>query len=233
MVMEVAMGCTTQFMWGALVVLMIMFGFLPQGTVLEMPCTIESKNRANIALSNAPVHVGPGYDRAVLMYLNTEAPGIGWAVDEDGTRWWQLAITGVDQAWVPGPEVRRMGRCNEVQEVEPPPLIIAPAPTEDPTPVETGGEPSPGSGAWGACGSCESCERPHECVLSPDGQCLWDPGTCGTETDPGGYVCVVFLACDADGCEEIEECYYTNNLADPCSDPDYKGPCDGGGSYLD
>ncbi len=52
----------------------------------------------------------------------------------------------------------------------------------------SGGPPPPPT--WGACGtSCSNCPPgpPSQCVLAPNGSCLWDPGTCGG----GGAACTV------------------------------------------
>jgi hypothetical protein len=44
------------------------------------------------------------------------------------------------------------------------------------TPTAT--QPALSFEGWGDCSSCESCGHPNECVLAPDGQCLWNPGAC-------------------------------------------------------
>lgn len=57
---------------------------------------------------------------------------------------------------------------------------------EQPQPGSSGGSGNTGSdsgnpppGQWLGCGSCDSCGHPgNECVTSPTGQCVWDPGTC-------------------------------------------------------
>ena len=42
---------------------------------------------------------------------------------------------------------------------------------------------NPATGEWGACGSCDSCGfAAAECVLDPNGACVWDPQTCGSQT---------------------------------------------------
>ncbi len=73
-----------------------------------------------------------------------------------------------------------------------------------PTPSTTE-EPSP-PGEWGGCGSCADC-GPYaqaECVLAPDGQCLWDPATCGyhpaggaTGGEAGAWLSVAYAYCSA------------------------------------
>jgi hypothetical protein len=107
-----------------------------------------------------------------------------------------------------------------------------------PTAVPEVEEAAESSGGWGACGSCDSCGHTGECVLSPEGACLWDARKCGAPTGnvgasgvEGGYVCIDYTSCDAGGtCQDLHECYFTTNPDDPCSDPKYGGPCGGGGS---
>lgn len=43
-----------------------------------------------------------------------------------------------------------------------------------------------GGGGWQGCGSCISCPPgpSAECVTNPQGQCVWDPGYCGTPPPP-------------------------------------------------
>jgi len=48
-----------------------------------------------------------------------------------------------------------------------------------PTAVPQVNEAAESSGGWGACGSCDSCGHAGECVLSPEGECVWNPSTCG------------------------------------------------------
>ncbi len=75
------------------------------------------------------------------------------------------------------------------------------APPSGPTPILPQGI-TPGSdwqpGQWGGCGSCNTCGHDGECVLSPEGACLWDPGTCGQS-----------IACGGDGTLRVPACSYT------------------------
>ena len=107
-----------------------------------------------------------------------------------------------------------------------------------PTPVPEPGESADSSGGWGTCGSCDSCGHDGECVLSPEGVCLWDARKCGStgavSGAEGGYVCIDYITCDGTGnCWPEHECYFTTNPDDPCSDPNYGGPCGGPGSGGD
>ncbi len=57
----------------------------------------------------------------------------------------------------------------------------ASAPAANPSAEGTTGD------GWGGCGSCDSCGYPaEECVQSPDGACIWDPGTCSGQAGAGG-----------------------------------------------
>ena len=60
-----------------------------------------------------------------------------------------------------------------------------PPPPADVSGAGTGGAtPLPTTDGWGGCGSCSDC-GPHdssECVLSPEGTCLWDPTSCGYQS---------------------------------------------------
>jgi hypothetical protein len=48
------------------------------------------------------------------------------------------------------------------------------------TPSGPGPTPTPAPGGWGSCGSCSGCGGPQsECVLDPDGYCVWDSAGCG------------------------------------------------------
>ncbi len=61
-----------------------------------------------------------------------------------------------------------------VPTLPPPPGGVSGAGTGNATPLPT-------TGGWGGCGSCSDCgdHDSSECVLSPEGACLWDPTSCG------------------------------------------------------
>lgn len=82
----------------------------------------------------APAHgaavglrVGPGTNRGEIGSLSSTAsyPVLGWANDPDGLPWWKLD-TGEQASWVAKVDVRTFGACNNVVQVEPPPLVFAP-----------------------------------------------------------------------------------------------------------
>ncbi len=82
-----------------------------------------------VAASNAIVQlrVGPGEDRGSIgtMSANKAYTVIGWANDPQGSPWWQLD-TGGNSSWVDQKNVRIIGDCAMVAEVEAPPLVFAP-----------------------------------------------------------------------------------------------------------
>jgi hypothetical protein len=65
-------------------------------------------------------------------------------------------------------------------------IVARPIPPAEPEVTAEPGAP----GTWGACGSCNTCGHVGECLLSPEGRCVWDPGTCrvdlGTGSGGGG-----------------------------------------------
>ncbi len=129
------------------------------------------------------IYVGPGRHRGVFGLL---PPGqsftvVGQAQDAEGRLWWKLdksQIQGGDMAlslWVAAEDVAELGACEGVPVAETPPVIVRFTPT-------------PPNNDWGDCGSCQTCGHPaNECVLSPSGQCLWDPRHC-TQTEERCYV---------------------------------------------
>lgn len=72
------------------------------------------------------LRVGPGEQRGALgtMSASITYPVLGQANDPDGNPWWQLD-TADSPSWVAQNEVRLMGDCAMVAEVEPPPLVFA------------------------------------------------------------------------------------------------------------
>jgi hypothetical protein len=62
-------------------------------------------------------------------------------------------------------------------------IVARPIPA---APVSTPAGETNASGEWGACGSCDTCGHPGECVVSPDGQCVWNPQTCAASASAGG-----------------------------------------------
>ncbi len=120
------------------------------------------------------IYVGPGRYRGVFGLLppNQDFVVVGQAQDGEGHLWWKLdksQIPGSEMAlslWVAADDVAEVGACDNVPVAETPPVIVRITPT-------------PRNGDWGPCGSCNTCGHPaSECVLSPSGQCLWDPAHC-------------------------------------------------------
>ena len=184
------------------------------GFPLEMaqpePCAIRTDR------GDVPVHVGPGHHRSVFSLLpaGVDILVTGQATDEDGNLWWQIDKTqipgheAVSSLWVAASDVATSGNCDNVPPAEPSTFIPG---------VE---QPEPGGG-WGPCGSCDTCGHPGECVTSPDGQCLWDPSTCGTAGPGGGD--------SSSGCFSITatvdmgRCSYANGFATLDTPPNCEG----------
>ncbi len=116
---------------------------LPQ----EVACTVGLVTPASVTL-----RVGPGMQRGVLASMSPTASYsvLGWASDPDGAPWWQLD-TGTQPSWVAQADVRAIGACQAVAQVEPPPLVFAPpaAPAEGGAAPETGVDFAPaGNSVW-------------------------------------------------------------------------------------
>jgi uncharacterized protein YraI len=77
--------------------------------------------------ANVLLRVGPGTQRGELgsMKADSTYAVIGWANDPEGAPWWQLD-TGTTPSWVAQADVRAIGACEMVAQVEPPPLVFAP-----------------------------------------------------------------------------------------------------------
>jgi hypothetical protein len=112
---------------------------LPQ----EVACTVGLVTPASVTL-----RVGPGMQRGVLASMSPTVSYsvLGWASDPDGAPWWQLD-TGAQPSWVAQADVRAIGACQAVAQVEPPPLVFAPppAPAEGGAALETGVDFAPAS----------------------------------------------------------------------------------------
>jgi WD40 repeat protein len=129
------------------------------------------------------VYVGPGRYRGAFGLLPPHQSFLvqGQARDADGNLWWKLDKTQIpdgemaNSLWVAAEDVTESGDCVGAPQVEVPPVIVRITPT-------------PPRNEWGECGSCQTCGHPaSECVLSPGGQCLWDPQHCG-QTEQTCYI---------------------------------------------
>ncbi len=109
----------------ALILLAMVFGCVEQpdmGQLPARPCTVSADR------DDVPVRVRPGYDSAVGLALPVSQafPVINqWRLD-DGSRWWQLDIPGVERAWVTPEDVIATGDCDRVPTPALPPLGVAP-----------------------------------------------------------------------------------------------------------
>ncbi len=129
------------------------------------------------------IRSGPSTACPVVAFWLTEVPlpVIGQA-QSGGQWWWQLRLTRIEQAWVPQRDVIILTEeaCQKVEVVPAPACRVW-------TPVRRVPQPpaEPASSGWGACGSCTTCGyESYECVLSPAGECLWDPATCAGSGPP-------------------------------------------------
>jgi hypothetical protein len=105
------------------------------GTTAGKPCTV-STDQPYVSL-----HVGPGENRGELSAIpvNQDITVLGKATADDGSLWWQVdkdqAAPGTDAAetWVADAAVDKSGDCDQVQDVNAPPIIpmhVAPPPQE-------------------------------------------------------------------------------------------------------
>lgn len=167
----------------------------PTPTDSDMPCTIQADRRG------VPVRVGAGFQRGIRGSLSVgdNIPVVGQVTDSTDNLWWQVHPPGFDQAeadryWVLADDVLARGDCHQVPATMTSPLVLAIPPRQATTPA-TGS--APGAGSWGACGSCATCGyRENECLLSPTGECLWDPATCSFDRGPWwrGMACSAVVA---------------------------------------
>jgi hypothetical protein len=79
------------------------------------------------------LRVGPGDQRGELGTLraNMSYAVLGWANDPEGAAWWELD-TGAQSSWARQAEVRAIGACDAVAQVEPPPVVVAPPGSQPP-----------------------------------------------------------------------------------------------------
>lgn len=84
-------------------------------------CTVRARQ------SGVEVHVGPGFNRGIRAYLpmNEDIPVLGKAQDSEGDFWWQVELEGIEQAWVHPDDVTTRGNCNDVRDVNAPPIRTA------------------------------------------------------------------------------------------------------------
>jgi hypothetical protein len=139
------------------------------------------------------IRVGPGRNRGLRDYMPLEEEILVVGIfDEDEDLediWWQIQPedydeTEADRYWVAEEDVEENGDCEAVEEAAASAYIRAASPILTPETVTTSGGAN-----WGECGSCNNCAAPdNECVQSPEGECIWDPGKCGAP-DATAVVC--------------------------------------------
>jgi hypothetical protein len=173
-------------LWVTLGVLVIAVSTKPLHTTEAQSGEPPDDEQCLVSVEGVGIDVRSGPSTAcpiVLWLTDVPLPVIGQATS-GGEGWWQLELTGLDQAWVPQEKVTILTEeaCERVE--------VVPAPTCRIRsryvwrPQLPAGPASPSSG-WGTCGSCSTCGYdPYECVLSPAGTCLWDPATCKNSGPP-------------------------------------------------
>ncbi|MCD4686904.1 MAG: hypothetical protein K8S97_13315 [Anaerolineae bacterium] len=148
--------------------------------VAGAPCLIRTPN------NDVAMRVGPGWHRGEFTSLppNQDFFVISQFTDASGELWYELDKTqiaghaAVNALWVPASEVEEIGDCPALVQGTPPPVIPPPG---DPGDDDDGDDDDD----WEGCGSCDTCGHPtHECITTPDGECVWDPRTCA-EPPPG------------------------------------------------
>jgi len=93
-----------------------------------LPDAIDCMVGNPAAQAIVPLRVGPGEQRGIVGDIASNAiyTVIGWASDPNGAPWWQLD-TGEQPSWASQADVRAIGACELVAQVEPPPLVLGPA----------------------------------------------------------------------------------------------------------
>ncbi len=141
----------------------------PDWRPVQMTCLVVAGDE------DVYIYVGPGRYRGVFGLLPPHQNFLveGQARDRDGKLWWKLdksQIPGSEMAlslWVAEEDVDESGDCSNAPQADVPPVIVRVTPQATPT------------GGWGECGSCQTCGHPaNECVIAPNGACVWDPANC-------------------------------------------------------
>lgn len=124
--------------------------------------------RCVLTAEGANMRTGPDTAFPIVGRLTPGMALYATGISADGL--WYASRDAGETVWVAVWVVVATGPCNALRVVEAPPL-----PAAGPTPVWQAGQ-------WGPCGSCDSCGHPaNECMLNPDGQCVWNPTTCGAQ----------------------------------------------------
>lgn len=105
----------------------------------ELPCFV------GVPAGNEEVilRVGPGEERGILASMQADASYavLGWANAPDSAPWWELD-TGQQTSWVAQSNVRAVGACDAVAQVEAPPVVVAPG-AGAPPPADGGAAAGP------------------------------------------------------------------------------------------
>ncbi len=121
-------------------------GSKPAAGVSTASCQVQAAN------ASAQLRVGPGTNRGIYSGLKTDtAYGVlGKKTVADGSLWWRLDMdTGsANELWVADADVQTTGSCDQVADVDAPPVIFGRPRAPAPTPVPTSGEQPAGEQPW-------------------------------------------------------------------------------------
>jgi hypothetical protein len=126
------------------------------------PCQVRAAN------ASVDLRVGPGANRGVYTSMTSGSyyGVLGKKTVSDGTLWWRLDTNTGDanELWVADADVETTGGCDQVADVDAPPLIFARPPAPPPTAVPaSGGEAAGGESSGGeAAGSEEPTADPSQ-----------------------------------------------------------------------
>ncbi len=127
--------CTLPLAIAFLILSIVGLRHLPQQLSNIPRSTTATICMAQTQQTDITIHVGPGYNRAIRLYMppDQQFPVTGQSVAGDGTLWWKIEVPGVDEAWVAAQDVDNLGTCETVTDADVPPIVLAapPAPTGD------------------------------------------------------------------------------------------------------
>lgn len=94
-----------------------------------VPDSVACQTGVAAADEEVTLYTGPGDAYRVLAPMDPELhyTVTGQAADDAGAVWWRLDLAGYGQAWVQRDAVRTLGVCDQIAEVEAPPLVSEPS----------------------------------------------------------------------------------------------------------
>ena len=121
-------SCLTHTFWiGVLIAILIFFGFRGFGSTDLQPCVVQARGGGDVA-----VRVGPGTQHVIDSFLPDDETFmvVGYGTAADGSTWWQIEMDDAARVWVAQDDVRSIGLCETIPEVDAPPTV-EPPPTVD------------------------------------------------------------------------------------------------------